>query len=368
MSQATARAPGVLPREEVAGVAPARQRRRSRTLRPLLMLGGIAVVIVASLYFWLASGRFVSIDDAYVQAAKVSVSTDVSGPVAEIAVHEGQAVKQGDVLFRLDPAQFQIAVDGAKARLAQTALTLEAAKQDYVRMQRDIGMRAAMVSGDQVRFSRYGGLVGKGDVPRQDYDDARYKLQGDQASLDATRQLAQVQLAKLGGNADVDVTTLPDYLQAKAQLAEAERQLAHTIVRAPFDGVATQVDTLQPGMYLAANTAAFGLVSNEHVWVDANPKETELTWVKPGDHVTVTVDTYPGRKWDGVVDSIAPNSGSEFSILPAQNDSGNWVKVVQRIPLRIRVDRKPGAPPLRAGMSVIADIDTGHVRTFSDLY
>jgi membrane fusion protein (multidrug efflux system) len=155
---------------------------------------------------------------------------------------------------------------------------------------------------------------------------------------------------------------------AKARLDEAQRELDHTVIYAPFDGIVTQVDTVQPGMYLAASTAAFGIISTQHLWVEANPKETELTWVKPGDPVDVTVDTYPGRIWKGEVESIAPNSGSEFSVLPAQNTSGNWVKVVQRIPVRIRVDRKPGDPELRAGMSVEAEIDTDHHRTWHDLF
>jgi membrane fusion protein (multidrug efflux system) len=179
--------------------------------------------------------------------------------------------------------------------------------------------------------------------------------------------MAEVQLARLNGDANIDVTKLPLYQQAQAQVDEAQRQLDHTTVLAPFDGIATQVDSVQPGMYLAASTAAFGLVSTDHVWVEASPKETDLTYVKPGDHVDLTVDTYPGHAWNAVVESIAPASGAEFSVLPAQNASGNWVKVVQRIPLRVRVDRKPGDPELRAGMSVIVDIDTGHVRRFSDL-
>ena len=367
MSQAATAPATVVHRDTVTAPA-TRSRRRTRVLRPLLMLGGIAAVIVGSGAYWLSSGRYVSIDDSYVRAAKVSLSTDVSGPVLSVPVHEGDEVKRGDLLFRLDPTQFQIAVDGARAKLAETALSLDAMKADYIRMLRDIAAREAQVSADQARFGRYATLVGKGDVPRQDFDDARYKLEADQGALDSVRQVAQVQLARLGGNPNVDVTTMPAYIEAAAQLAEAQRQLDHTVVRAPFSGVVTQVDAIQPGMYLSANTAAFGLVSTEHVWVEASPKETELTWVKPGDHVEVTVDTYPGRTWDGVVESIAPNSGSEFSILPAQNSSGNWVKVVQRIPLRVRVDRKPGEPDLRAGMSVVVDVDTGHKRTVADLY
>jgi len=211
-------------------------------------------------------------------------------------------------------------------------------------------------------------LVKGGGVTRADYDNARYQLAANQQAVAGLRVQAEMQLAKLGGSAEVDVHTLPDYLQAQARVAEAQRQLDHTVIYAPFDGIVTQVDTVQPGMYLAAATAAFGIVSTEDVWVEANPKETELTWVKPGDKVAVTVDTYPGRTWEGIVQSIAPNSGSEFSILPAQNTSGNWVKVVQRIPVRITVGHQDGDPALRAGMSVETEIDTGHHRTLSELF
>jgi membrane fusion protein, multidrug efflux system len=245
---------------------------------------------------------------------------------------------------------------------------MNAMKEDYQRMLKDIDAKQAMLEDDQASFTRYSNLVKTGGVTKADYDSARFKFAADGAAVQSLKTMAEVQLAKLGGNADVDVTRTPQYLQAKAQVDEAQRQLDHTVVRAPFDGIATQVDTVQPGMYLAAATAAFGIVSTEDVWVEANPKETELTWVKPGDKVAVTVDTYPGRTWDGIVQSIAPNSGSEFSILPAQNTSGNWVKVVQRIPVRITVGHQDGDPELRAGMSVETEIDTGHRRTLSELF
>jgi membrane fusion protein (multidrug efflux system) len=180
-------------------------------------------------------------------------------------------------------------------------------------------------------------------------------------------------LARLSGNADLPVTQYPQYLQAKAQVDEAQRELDHTVVRAPFDGRVTQVAALQPGTYLVAqtaaltNTGAVALVSSKDIWVEANMKETELTNVKRGDPVSITVDTYPGQVWEGTVDSIAPASGSEFAILPAQNSSGNWVKVVQRIPVRIHIDQKAGQPPLRSGMSVTAEIDTGHRNSLPDL-
>jgi membrane fusion protein, multidrug efflux system len=364
MSQATAAGPA--PRTAVID-APARQQARRKMLRPLLMLGGIAVAVVASGYFWLEGGRYVSVDNAYVRAAKLAVSTDVSGIVSEVAVHEGQLVRKGDLLFRLDQRPFLIALAGAKANLAQTALTLEAMKRDYQRMLRDTAVRQAQVQSDQATFDRFANLVKGGGVTRSEYDDARFKLAADQAGLESLRIQADVQLARLGGHADMDVTKMPQYQQVQAQLDEAQRQLEHTEVHAPFDGIATQVDSLQPGMYLSASSAGVGLVSTERVWVDANPKETDLTHVRPGDPVELSVDAYPGHSWKASVESIAPASGSEFSVLPAQNSSGNWVKVVQRIPLRVRIDRQPGDPDLRSGMSVVVDIDTGHVRHLADL-
>ena len=176
-----------------------------------------------------------------------------------------------------------------------------------------------------------------------------------------------MQLAKLGGEADAPVEQHPDWRAAEARLAEAKRQLDHTTMRAPFAGIVTQVSSLQPGQYLGAATPAFALVSDQRVWVDALPKETDLTHVKPGDKATVTVDTYPGVTFDASVESISPASGSTFSVLPAQNASGNWVKVVQRIPVRIRVEQPADGPKLRAGMSAEVSIDTGHERHLSDL-
>ena len=331
------------------------------------MAGGILLVMVGALAWWLQSGRFITIDNAYARAARETLSTDINGIVAEVPVHEGELVRKGDVLLRFDPRPFAIALAGAKANLSQVALSLAAMKQDYQRMLRDIDAKEAQVQLDQVNFDRRSNLVGRGDVSRSDYDTARFALMSDQRGVESLRLAAQVQLAKLGGKPDADVASMPEYLKAQAAVDEAQRQLDHAVFYAPYSGVVTMVDSVQPGMFLVAGTAAFGIVSTEHVWVEANPKETELTWVKPGDPVSVSVDTYPGRTWSGTVQSIAPNSGSEFSVLPAQNSSGNWVKVVQRIQVRITVDRPKDAPPLRSGMSVEATIDTGHQRSLADL-
>jgi membrane fusion protein (multidrug efflux system) len=348
--------------------APPRRRVRLSLLRPILMLGGIAAVVVGAGYWWLTGGQIVSIDDSYVRAAKEVIATDVSGIVAEVPVHEGQHVKKGDVLLRLDPLPFKLALDGAIAYRDGLLSTLDGQRLDYQRMLRDADVKQAMVQSDQARLDRYAALVKSGGVTKLDYDDARFKLLADQREVDALKTRAAVALTKLGGDPNIDSHNQNDYLQAVAKVSELKRQLDHTVIYAPFSGVVTQVDTVQPGMYLAAATAAFGLVSDDNVWVEANPKETELTYVRPGDPVDVTVDTYPDLTLKGEVESIAPNSGSEFSVLPAQNTSGNWVKVVQRIPVRIKVIRKDGDPPLRAGMSVIADIDTGHKRSWRDLF
>ncbi len=344
-----------------------RQRIRSRVVRPILMLGGILLVAVVALTYWLMSGGSVSTDNAYVRAAKLAVSTDVSGIVKEVEVRDNQFVHKGQVLFRLDPQQFQFALDGAKANLAQVAEQMRAEKRDYQRMLFDIQAKEAQLRSDETNYQRYANLVKSGGVTRLQYDNARYQRDIDKAMVDSLKSQAAVQLAKLGGNPDIPVTATPEYLKALAAVEEAQRELNHTVVRAPFDAITSDVNKLQPGQYLGASVAAFGLISTQDIWIEANPKETALTYVKPGDKVRFTVDTYPGRVWQGTVASIAPNSASEFSILPAQNASGNWVKVVQRIPVRIHIDFQKGDPELRAGMSVEVTIFTGHVRHLADL-
>ena len=249
------------------------------------------------------------------------------------------------------PEQFQIALDNAKAQLAQTALNLQSMKEDYQRMLCDAAAQAAQVELAQKTFDRAADLMQRGVTSAQIFDQARTALDAALKQQQSLREQAKVQLAKLGGDPNFTVTEHPTYLQAKAQLDESQRQLDHSTIRAPFDGVVTQVDQLQPGVYLVAataaltNTGAVALVATDDVWIDANFKETDLTWVKPGENVEISVDTYPGKSWTGRVKTISPASGAEFSILPAQNSSGNWVKVVQRIPVRITVDRKADDPP-----------------------
>ena len=336
-------------------------RRRNRVRWTLFALLPIALVVGG--YFYLTGGQVMSTDDAYVQAEKVGISTDVSGIVQAVAVKDNQHVAAGQVLYRLDPRQFQIALDNAKANLAQTALSIEAMKQDYKRMVSDTAAQQAQVDLDQVNFDRNAMLLRSATISQAVYDQARYTLDNDKSKLAALHEQAQVQLAKLGGNPELAVTEHPQYRQAQAQVDEAQRQLDHTVIAAPFAGEVTGVPSIAPGKYLAASTTAFFLVDTDHIWVDATPKETELTYVRPGQPVTVTVDTYPEFEWHGVVESVSPAAAQEFTLLPAQNTSGNWVKVVQRVPMRVRLDTTDAKlPPLRAGMSVEVDVDTGHAR------
>jgi membrane fusion protein (multidrug efflux system) len=342
-------------------------RKGTEISAPALATLGVVRAAAAGIdrgaYGYVTGGQVMSTDNAYVEADKVGVSTDVSGIVKDIDVTENQRVEAGQILYGLDPRQFQIALDSAKANLAQVALTIDAMKQDYRRMLSDVAAQQAQVALDQATYDRYAALLPTAAISKANYDQARFTLELDKNKLESLRQQAQVQLARLAGNPDIPVAQHPQYLQAKAQVDETQRQLDHTVVNAPFAGVVTNVPSIAPGKYLQASMTAFYLVATDHVWVYSNPKETELTYVRPGQSVTVTVDTYPDAEWHGTIESISPAAAQEFSLLPAQNTSGNWVKVVQRVPMRVRLDTgDKNRPALRAGMSVEVDVDTGHRR------
>ncbi len=358
---------------EQAGQSPAASKaaapaRRKFGLRAVLMIGGVVLVALACLLYWLFGGRYIYTDDSYVDAAKVSLSTDVTGLVGDIYVKDNQHVTQGEPLFDLGQHSFAIAVEAARAQLAQTVQDINAAKHGYKMAQAEIDAQQALVEKDKANLARYASVVNSGGATRAQYDDARFTLQGDEAKLVQMQAEAGQQLVKLSGQPDIDPAKTPQYLAALANLNQALLNQQHSVVRAPFSGTVTDVEQLQPGMMLSAGSAAFGLVSDSDVYVTAQPKEDQMTWVRPGQSVTISVDSYPGRQWKGEVQSIAPVSGSEFSVLPAQNASGNWVKVVQRIPVRIKILSGPKDLPLRAGMSTEVSIDTNHHRHLSDLF
>jgi membrane fusion protein (multidrug efflux system) len=330
-----------------------------------VLFGLLPIALLAGGLWYVLGGAIMSSDDAYVDAEKVGISTDVAGIVQTVEVKDNQHVDAGQVLYRLDPRQFQIALDSAKANMAQLGLDVDAMKQDYQHMRSDAAAAQSQVDLDQLNFNRQEMLIKTGSTPQATYDQAKYALANDKNKLESLQQQAKVQLAKLGGDLSTPIDKLPQYSQAQAQIDEAQRQLNHTIVKAPFSGTATGVPSIAPGKYLAAAATAFYLVDNDHVWITANPKETELTYVRTGQPATIAIDSYPGVTWNGAVESISPAAAQEFSLLPAQNTSGNWVKVVQRVPMRVRIDTSDKTkPPLRAGMSAVVDVDTGHRRGF----
>ena len=304
-----------------------------------------------------------STDDAYIEADKVGLSTDVSGMVAAIEVTDNQHVTKGQVLFRLDPLPFQLKLDQAQSQLGIVSDNLTALKANYQNVQAQIKQAEAQIAFNQLQYQRQEVLARQQFTPQMSLDQARLNLQTAQQTLVSDKaQLASI-VANLDGNPDIPIEQHSQYRQALAQRDEAARELRDTIVRAPYNGTVTNVPSLEPGMYLPASTTAFNLVDTDRVWVEAQPKETELTDVRPGQPATITVDTYPGREWHGAVASLSPAAQSEFSLLPAQNTSGNWVKVVQRIPLRVQIDTTDKSmSPLRAGMSVEVSVYTGHKR------
>jgi membrane fusion protein (multidrug efflux system) len=349
---------------DTAGEAPVRRRRRLR--RVLLPLGPLAVVCLG-LWIYLAGGRYVSTDNAYVRADKLTVATDVSGIVSEIAVRENESIQKGSILFRLDDEAFRIALAGAEARLGTVRNEIATMQANYRQNLAQIEQAKTDVTFYQTSYQRQLELSKRGagtqaalDQAKRDLDSAQERVRVDERQADAT-------LAQLGGDANGRVENDPRFLQAQSDVDRARRDLNHAVVTAPMAGIIVNADALQVGEYLPAAQPAFNLVATDHVWVEANPKETDLTYMAPGNPAQITVDAYPGREWPATVTSISPATGAEFAVLPAQNASGNWVKVVQRVPVRMRVEMPEGSPSLRSGMSVEVSIDTGHRRSWHDL-
>ncbi len=334
-------------------------RRRARVA--LFLLLPLALILGA--YLYVSGGEVVSTDDAYVEASTVGVSTDVSGIVSHVYVADNQRVAPGQILYTLDDLQFRYALSRANAQLGTVRNDLAALQANYRDMQAQIRQAQYDVDYNATQFRRAQSLAKVDIVSRTEFDTAQRNLRNARQRLASLEQQLAAIDADLNGDPGGPTERNPRYLGALAERDEAARELAHTVVRAPFGGIVTSVPSIEPGKYLAASTTAFYLLDTDHVWVHANPKETELTYVRVGQPVTVRVDTYPGKRWRGVVESLSPAAAQQFSLLPAQNTSGNWVKVVQRIPVRIRVDTgDKSLPPLRAGMSVEIGIDTGRAR------
>ena len=353
-AQATA---GPSPAPTPAKPAP---RPRRRLVRSTLLVLGPLVVIVAAVYVYLTTGRFVSTDNAYVKSDVGTVSAQISGPIVEVAVRENQAVAQGDVLFKVDDEPFRTKLQQVDAELGAVRDYVEGIRASYRQKVSQLELDKTNATYQKRDYERLQTLAMKQLASQQAVDDARQKSDvANQTVVVSERSLDQVR-AQLGGDADKPLTEQAAYLALKAMRDTAVLDLERTVVRAKLGGVASKVPVV--GQYVAPGTPIMSVVSNQEKWIEANFKETDLTHVVVGQPVTIKLDTYPDREWRGRVQSISQATGAEFSVIPAQNATGNWVKVTQRIPVRISIDMHAGDPDLRVGMSADVKIDTGYER------
>lgn len=336
--------------------------------RTLLLVVVPLVALVGGVAFYLSGGRYASTDDAYVGAQKVLITPDISGKIEKALVKEGQRVKAGDELLEIDPVPFRFALQQAQA-------TLETAKTNFNNLRDNVKIYTQMldlanqgVDLKQRDVERKTSLVKSQAGSQLDLDTSTTNLVLARAQLELLRQQLANSKNQLLGNPDLPLEQFPPYFQAKAALDQAQRNLDHTVLRAPIDGTATQVDSIQLGRFVAAGSPVFSVIDNAHPWVDANLKESDLTYVGVGQPVTMSIDAFPDHTFIGKVGSLSPGTGAQFAILPPQNSTGNFVKVVQRVPVRIYFDNNDSAvQKLKAGMSTYVWVDTGHKRSLAGL-
>ena len=343
-------------------------RRRGERVRFFLLVVTPLAALALGLMWWLATGRYVSTDNAYVGADKVLITPQITGPIVAVHVVEGQRVAVGDPLFDIDPAPYRTALELAQGRLAAARVEFANLRSSYASNIAQIAMGQQAVDLRQADYDRKAALVKSHAGTELELDTATAALVQAKQILEFSRWWQESTIVKLGGGPDASIEAFPDYVQAKAQVEDAERNLRNANVTAPIAGVATQVDQIELGRVAPAGQPVFAVVADTGLWVDASPKESDLTYVRVGERASVTVDTFPDRQWRGWISSIAPGTGAQFAILPPQNSSGNWVKVVQRVPLRFSFDADQDVANLRAGMSVILSIDTGRKRTLGGLW
>jgi membrane fusion protein (multidrug efflux system) len=316
--------------------------------------------MIVAAYAYLTGGRLVSTDNAYVRADVAIVSAQVAGPIATVAVRENQSVKQGDVLFTIDERPFRVAHGRANAQHGAINDLVESFRASYRQTTEQLTLARTDAAYEQHEFERLSALAERKLASDVDVDEARHKRDIAKQQIQVTEQALEQIRARLGGGLNRPVTEQAAYLAAKSTLEAAALDLEHTVVRAPLDGIASKVPT--PGQYVAPGAAVMSVVANRGMWIEANYKETDLTYVAVGQDVDIHLDTYPDRAWQGTVESISQATGAVFSVIPAQNATGNWVKVTQRIPVRIAVRVDDADPDLRVGMSAEVQIDTGHQR------
>jgi membrane fusion protein, multidrug efflux system len=330
---------------------------RQRARLPLMVLGPVVVVALAA-YFYVAGGRFQSTDDAYVMAARVAISSNVAGRVIELAVQDNQAVHRGDLLYRLDDAPFRIAVQEAEAQHAAAVLQVQSLKANYRQRQSEVVAAQQTLAFQQSELNRQLRLLGSGIASQAQVDRATNACNEARSKVAGVQQEIAAVVAQLGGNPNIEPAQHPMVQQARAQLDRSRLNLSYTEVRAPSDGIVTRVEQLQVGSYVAASAPVFALVSTGDVWIEANFKESQLAHLRVGQQASIQIDSYPGRSFKGKVASLSPGTGSQFSMLPPENATGNWVKVVQRLPVRIELTETDRSLLLHVGLSASVKVDT----------
>jgi len=339
-----------------------------RRLRLILLVGVPALAAVIGLGLYFTGGRYISTDNSYVGAQKVMVTPDVSGRVTRAAIKEGQKVAAGDVLFEIDPVPFQLALSQAQGKLDSVRVDFSKLKSNLQTLGTLVDLAQKNVELKQHDVDRKTILAKSQAGSAADLDNAVAALVTAQLQAEFAVQQRSDVLNQLLGKPDLPIEQFPPFVQASAALDQAKRDLDHTALKASIAGTATQVDNIQPGRFVAAGSPVLSIIDDQHPWVDANPKETDITYLRQGEKAEITVDTFPDRVFHGTVGAVSPGTGSQFAILPPQNASGNWVKVVQRVPVRIYFDPGQDLSNLRAGMSANVDIDTGRRRTLASLF
>ena len=327
----------------------------------LLVLVPVAAAAIG-IYIYAESGRYVTTENAYIKSNVIAISSDVSGRVEWVGVEDSTLVRKGQILFRLDQQPFKIALDRSEAELDLVRTQVEHLRADYHEAVTQVVTEEERVKFLTRQLSRHKKLMDRKLGSEQAYDVAAHDLSLAKRQVRVLRQRVQRALQSLEGNPDIKVEEHARFLRARAERDQAAIAWADTSIEAPVDGIVSNMK-LQAGEYVEEGDAVFTIIENGKVWVEANLKETQLTHVLEGQSASITVDAYPGVEWPATVDAIAPATGAEFSVLPPQNATGNWVKVVQRIPVLLDVEQPPKGNPLRAGMTVTVAIDTERERT-----